>query len=329
MSPMSGVTTGTRRARVYVLALLLVLGVTAEARAQLRYDRGQNVAPVFEGWERNPDGTFTMVFGYLNRNYEEMPEVAVGPNNAFAPGPADRGQPTRFYVRRQQFVFRVQVPADWGDIDLVWTLTSHGRTDQAVGSLWPSWEIDDAVIKANRGMGINGAPTDNQRPSISLPGGTDLAVTLPDTLTLTAVIGDDGIPGPRERRTPLFPTPGNDAPANDDTDDDDEEDADAPAARRAAQQAAAARRRARVQSPNNQAVVNARVARETGLAVTWVHYRGPGVVTFDPMSISVEGGRGGEVETTVTFTERGTHVLRGYADDSINTTPIDVTVVVR
>ena len=76
-------------------------------------------------------------------------------------------------------------------------------------------------------------------------------------------------------------------------------------------------------------MVNARVAGETGLAVTWVHYRGPGAVTFDPISISVEGGRGGEVVTTVSFSERGTHVLRGYADDSITTTPIDVTVTVQ
>ena len=38
---------------------------------------------------------------------------------------------------------------------------------------------------------------------------------------------------------------------------------------------------------------------------------------------------GGEVVTTVSFTERGTHTLRGYADDSIKTTPIDVTVTVR
>jgi hypothetical protein len=47
------------------------------------------------------------------------------------------------------------------------------------------------------------------------------------------------------------------------------------------------------------------------------------------MGMSVEGGRAGEVVTTVSFIERGTHVLRGYADDSINTTPIDVTVTVR
>ncbi len=169
-------------ASLLVVGMVDTLAVATEASAQLRFDRGQNVAPVFEGWERNPDGTFDMVFGYLNRNYEEMPAAPIGPDNSFEPGPADRGQPTRFYTRRQQFVFRVQVPADWGDKDLVWTLTSNGRTDQAFGSLLPSWEIDDGVIKANRGMGINGAPTDNQRPSISLPGGSELTVTRPNTL---------------------------------------------------------------------------------------------------------------------------------------------------
>ena len=303
-------TRGTRCVSVCALVPLLALVTATGASAQIRFDRGQNVAPVFEGWERNPDGTFTMVFGYMNRNYEERPHAPIGPNNAFEPGPADRGQPTRFYTRRQQFVFRVQVPADWGDKDLVWTLTANGRTDQAFASLWPSWEIDDGVIRTNRGMGSRGAPADNQHPRITLPGGTDLTVTLPDTLTLTAVISDDGIPGPRPRR--------------DEAADDDDDDPQA-AARRAAERA----RRARRPHPTNQAVVSARVAGETGLALTWVHYRGPGAVTFDPMSIAVEGGRGGEVVTTVSFTERGTHTLRGYADDSIKTTPLDVTVTVR
>ena len=54
---------------------LVTLAAAAGAEAQLRFDRGQNVAPVFEGWEQNSDGTFTMVFGYMNRNYEEMPEI--------------------------------------------------------------------------------------------------------------------------------------------------------------------------------------------------------------------------------------------------------------
>lgn len=283
-----------------LIALIVAFGAGNDAQAQLRFDRGQNVQPVYEGWEKNSDGTFDMVFGYLNRNYEEIPDVPIGTANFFGPGPADRGQPSRFYPRRQQFVFRVQVPSDWGEQDLVWTVTAHGRTDQAIGSLWPNWEIDDGVIKANRGSGANGAPADNQLPTISVKEGTELTVTLPDTLTLTAVVRDDGVPGPRPKR-----------PESSDP-----------------RQAAFRQRMLAQESPVNQAVVSARTAHETGLGVTWTHYRGPGAVKFDPMAVSIEGGRGGEAVTTVRFAERGLHVLRGYADDSINTTPIDITIKV-
>ncbi len=281
-------------------AAVILLSLAAVAAGGQRFDRGQNVAPVFEGWERNADGTFTMVFGYMNRNHEEIPQIAVGPTNFFEPGPADRGQPSRFYPRRQQFVFRVQVPADWGDKDLVWTLTHQGRTDKAYGSLWPSWEIDDGVLRANRGMGLKGSVSDNQPPSVALTGGLERTVTLPNTLTLATMVGDDGIPGPRPPR-----------PESSDP--------------RAAALRQAARRRP---SPNNQAVVDARVAAKTGLAVTWTVYRGNGAVRFEPQSVSVSGGLGGEAVTTVSFSQPGDYVLRAYADDSILTTPIDVAVTV-
>ena len=52
-----------------VCLCLLVMMMSSEAAAQT-YHSGQNVQPVFEGWEQNPDGSFNMVFGYLNRNYE-------------------------------------------------------------------------------------------------------------------------------------------------------------------------------------------------------------------------------------------------------------------
>ena len=52
-------------------ALLLTCAAALSANAQIRYLRGQDVAPAFEGWGQNPDGTYSMLFGYLNRNYEE------------------------------------------------------------------------------------------------------------------------------------------------------------------------------------------------------------------------------------------------------------------
>src|SRR5215468_5862014 len=74
---------------------------------QLRHWSGQGVAPVYEGFDTNPDGTFNMWFGYLNRNYEEEPDILAGADNNFRPGPADRGQPTHFAPRRHKDIFRI------------------------------------------------------------------------------------------------------------------------------------------------------------------------------------------------------------------------------
>ena len=54
------------------------------------------MAPVYDGYEANPDGTYSLWFGYLNRNHEEAIDVPIGPDNSFEPGQADRGQPTHF-----------------------------------------------------------------------------------------------------------------------------------------------------------------------------------------------------------------------------------------
>ena len=77
------------------------------------YARGQDVSPTFDGWERNPDGTFTMYFGYFNRNSEEEIDVPIGPENTFDLGNGDQGQPTHFYPGRRWWVFKVVVPKDW------------------------------------------------------------------------------------------------------------------------------------------------------------------------------------------------------------------------
>jgi len=257
---------------------------------QTKFNSGQNVQPVFEGWERNTDGSFNLLFGYLNRNYQEHPSVPVGPNNFFAPREADRGQPTYFYNRRQSFVFAVRVPADFGEQDLVWTVTYNGRTDTATGSLWPVWEVDEAVIKANRGMGISGAYVDNQAPSIRVAGDTTRTVSIGESLTLTVLAGDDGIPGP-----------------------------DPEAARRRGD------RRGRP-GPDQQNMVNPRAAVATGLAVTWLQHRGPGDVVFDPIIPPLANGT---ATTTATFSQPGTYVIRAIADDTVLTAAIDVTIIVE
>ena len=160
---------------------------------QVRYATGQDVVPVFEGWERNADGSFNMVFGYMNRNYEEQVDVPVGPDNALEPGGVDQGQPAHFYPRRQQYVFSVRVPKDWGKKDLVWTLTSHGKTEKAFASLMPVWEIDAGTYQQNRGgPGELGEP--DEPPSIRVEGAATRSVAAGAALTLDAFVVDDGKP---------------------------------------------------------------------------------------------------------------------------------------
>ncbi|PYS06035.1 MAG: hypothetical protein DMG12_05420, partial [Acidobacteria bacterium] len=179
-------------------AFLLAGAAAIGTSAQVKYATGQNVGPVFEGWEQNPDGTYSMVFGYLNRNYEEEVDIPLGPDNTIDPG-GDRGQPTHFYPRRQRFVFKVVVPKDWDkQRRVVWTLTSHGRTDQAKGWLQPEWELNDEVIAENNGGGVLEA--NNEPPSITV--GPVQSITLPNTATLTASATDDGLPKRSARPSP-------------------------------------------------------------------------------------------------------------------------------
>ena len=190
---------GVASAAFVVVALSVMMAPGALLRAQVQYATGQNVAPIFEGWEQNPDGTFNMVFGYLNRNYEEEVDIPIGPGNSITMGGetfGDRGQPTHFYARRQRFLFRVVVPKDWDKTQkVVWTLTSRGRTDQAKGWLQPEWELSDDVIVENMEGGV--PDPNNKAPSVTVsPVPT---VTLPNAAALIATATDDGLPKPYRR----------------------------------------------------------------------------------------------------------------------------------
>jgi hypothetical protein len=166
----------------------------------VRYNNGQSIQPVFEGWSKNADGSFDMWFGYLNRNYEERLNISVGPDNGF--NGEDMGQPEFFETRRQMFAFKVTVPATFPkDRDLVWTLKANGVTLRAYGSLWPVWEIDGNTISANRGSrtAVDFDEPPNQAPRVvDPPARQQIEVGRPLAITLS--VQDDGNPRPRADR---------------------------------------------------------------------------------------------------------------------------------
>ena len=163
-------------------------------------------------WLRNADGSYSLYFGYLNRNAAEELHVPIGPDNTVEPG-GDRGQPTYFYPagshepaglsdrdvtgRRRWWVFKVDVPGTWTEQQRVtWTLRSRGKTNRAAAWLQAEYEITDDFIRENAADGHLFNRTDfddgNRPPALALsPGGT---VNLPGPAMLTLTATDDGRP---------------------------------------------------------------------------------------------------------------------------------------
>ena len=198
--------TSARVAVVLVAVAAATYGAAARQQFsyQVKYDDGQNIAPVFEGWEQNPDGSFNMVFGYFNRNWQEHPHVPVGPDNRIEPGGPDQGQPTWFFPRRNQFVFRVRVPADFGDSELVWTLVVNGRTERAYATLLEEYAVDDGLLIRNYANSSPPGFHQNRRAVITLEGSPRPTVGVGEPLELSAIVEDDGLLEPRPAN-PGFP----------------------------------------------------------------------------------------------------------------------------
>ena len=94
---------------------------------------GLPVSPFFQGWYENPDGTYTLSFGYFNRNTEEVLNLPVGPDNFIEPAEYNGAQPTLFIPGRETGVFTVTVPGDFARGGrVVWTLRSHGPSPHSV-----------------------------------------------------------------------------------------------------------------------------------------------------------------------------------------------------
>jgi len=170
---------------------------------------GQTVTPAFEGWYRNPDGTFSISFGYYNRNATEVLNIPIGPDNFVSPGNPDQGQPTYFYPRRHWGVFAVKVPADFGDKQkVVWTVKMQGKSFEIPGSLREEWQIDALEGEA----GSNNTPPiltfGASGPESRGPAGimVERTATVGKPLTIDVVAKDDGNSATSRTGTPVVLT---------------------------------------------------------------------------------------------------------------------------
>jgi hypothetical protein len=165
---------------------------------------GESVTPAFEGWYPNPDGSFSLLLGYYNRNQTQVLDIPAGPNNRIEPGGPDRGQPTHFLTRRQWGVFTITVPRDFGNKRLTWTIVANGRPMAVPVGIIPDYKVEP----------FEDAATGNTPPVLRFePGGpthtgppagiaASLSTTFPAPLALTVWASDK----PPRREVP--PQPG-------------------------------------------------------------------------------------------------------------------------
>jgi hypothetical protein len=306
------------------------------AQPQQRFDAGQDVQPIYEGWQRHDDGRITLYFGYLNRNHREQPNVPIGPSNYFSPGEPDRGQPTYFYPRTHRFQFAVQVSGDMGtafEDGLVWTVIRNGSEQRAVAWL------------KNSGIAFGRAKDvwyENQPPRVSVRAPASV-VKVGQPLTVTAAIEDDELPAKIGSRAiaPEAPT----------TSPRGRSLTDVPSLRPP---------EGTPPPPDNIQWYQRPRPPRNGLSVHWVVYRGPAGATIDPpdyqravsedekepagtqarrypsvgprskvsTSLAGDGWTSATFETIVTFDEPGTYTLRAFASDGMRVTPADLTVTV-
>lgn len=178
-----------------IAAFLVAAAIAAVAQPlppEPARDSGSSVTGAFEGWFKNPDGSFSLLLGYFNRNRKQEVEIPVGPNNAIEPGGPDRGQPTHFVPGRAWGLFTVRVPADFGDSKITWTIVANGKTTIIPASLKTDWEISP-FQEASVGNTPPVLSFDEQGPSVQGPRGlmVERSAKAGQPLALKVWVSDD------------------------------------------------------------------------------------------------------------------------------------------
>lgn len=104
-------------------------------------EEGLPVSPFFEGWYDNGDGTYTLSFGYLNRNDTTVVQIPRGEDNFIDNSDFQGVQPTVFQPGRNRGVYAVTISDQ--EMDVWWRLNSEEELHEVPGrARIGSYELD-------------------------------------------------------------------------------------------------------------------------------------------------------------------------------------------
>lgn len=160
----------------------------------------------YDGYVRTAGGGLVVAYGYFNMNNVDVP-IAPGPANGFAPGAADRNQPTAFLKGRHRFACVMLADKDF-DGALRWTITFAGKTSTTTAkTLDPLYELElNSEKKVLQGLDTSGAAKNvclNRAPDAEIatspfeaPSSKDVEMRAKagQALAIGGRVDDDGLP---------------------------------------------------------------------------------------------------------------------------------------
>jgi len=187
---------GRLRAAVALAFVGLAIGLSAQ--------QNQPIYPVYDGYIKNPDGSYTLSFAYFSHNANQV-TIPPGVNNSFGPAPADRMQPTTFLPGHRRYQCVMVVPASF-DGKMKWTLTyggvTTGTSERMLQSNWNLFEREGGAALARldyaklpKGVCINQAPAVRVLGVTANPKNPPtLTVAVNEELNLFGSAHDEGLP---------------------------------------------------------------------------------------------------------------------------------------
>ena len=151
------------------------------------------LAPFFEGWYANEDGTYSLSFGYVNTNLDTL-YIPVGERNFLDQAQFDGIQATVFFPGRHRGIFSLTLPAEMKDADVWWTVTTeYGNVTRVPGRVGrAAYELDwvprphgslHPIVSFDSQSGVGRGPPGimaERRPTVSVGSPLTLSVSAMD-----------------------------------------------------------------------------------------------------------------------------------------------------